>query len=204
MVHPSLGPSNQVHPYAMSPDITPADRPLAEARLTRPLTPWREFFLTIMVLVPAFIVPLYRLVTYSMESGSLYSHVLLIPFVSLYLVWIFRKTLPEPGRSSRKAAIPFLLGAVALLLYLLSRGDSLSRNDFLSVSIGSFYCFFLAAAVFSLGTSFCRQILFPLAFLVFIIPLPEAVTAALETASKLGSAEAYALLMNLAGTTYYR
>jgi exosortase C (VPDSG-CTERM-specific) len=189
----------------MSPDTTPADRPLAEARFARPISPWREFSFAIAILAGVFIVPLWRLFRYATEPGSLYSHILLIPLVSFYLVWIYRKSLQEPGRGSAKAFIPFAItGAGLLLLLLAPMSEPLSRNDFLSVTVGSFYCFFLAAALFCLGNSVSRQMLFPLAFLVFIVPFPDAVTAALEAASKHASAETYALLMNFLGATHYR
>ena len=46
--------------------------------------------------------------------------------------------------------------------------------------------------------------IFPFAFLILIVPLPGAVPEFLETVSKLASAEAAALLFNLAGTPVLR
>jgi exosortase C (VPDSG-CTERM-specific) len=191
----------------MRSDITPV--PLAAAPLlTRRGSPMREFIILGSLLALVFSLPLYRLVGYVFQSGSLYSHVILIPFVSAYLVWIRRKSFSEPRRGSLFAAVPFVLGGgLFLLLYFaLSRraGADLPLNDFLSINVASFYSFFLAVAVFTLGTSFCRQILFPLAFFAFIIPFPDALTNALESSLKHSSAEIYAVLMNLLGQTYFR
>lgn len=191
----------------MSSDLSPA-RSIAQAPFTRSsLSPWRNLCFLCAVLAAIFFVPLWGLLRYSVEPGSLYSHIILIPFVSLYLGWINRKSLPVPARGPFAAVGLFSgLGILLILLYfVLSRaGVEFSRDDFLSITIGSFYCFVIAAAIFCLGNTFCRKVFFPLAFLVFIIPFPASVTTALENASKYASAGTYEFLMKLCGATYYR
>ena len=64
--------------------------------------------------------------------------------------------------------------------------------------------FFFAIAAFFLGTTFIKRIAFPLFFLLVLVPLPDAATAAIEIASQYASAETYSWFMNLSGATYYR
>jgi exosortase C (VPDSG-CTERM-specific) len=45
---------------------------------------------------------------------------------------------------------------------------------------------------------------FPFSFLIFMVPLPDAAVNALETASKLASADAAAMYFSIAGTTLVR
>ena len=42
-----------------------------------------------------------------------------------------------------------------------------------------------------------------ISFLIFMIPLPDAAVVALETASRLASAEATNFLFNITGTQYF-
>ena len=49
-----------------------------------------------MVLMACFSVPIYGLLRYAVTS-ELYSHVLLIPFISAYLIWLKRGELRRKG-----------------------------------------------------------------------------------------------------------
>ena len=65
-------------------------------------------------LVIGFAKPLLELVRFT-AGNELYSHIPLIPFVSLFLVWLRRKQLTSASRFAlRSAALPFLLGSVVL------------------------------------------------------------------------------------------
>lgn len=192
----------------MTPDMFPAQKSLPDVPLPSRHRPSLPIFLVLGgALSLAFIVPLAKWLGYAIQSDSLYSHALLIPFVSVYLIWTQRASLPQPCRGPFLSSLPFAVtGAGFLLLYCMFRleGRELSLNDFLSITIASFYSFLVGTAVFALGPSFSRRILFPIGFLAFIIPFPEAFTNGLETALKHASAEIYAVLMNLLGQTYFR
>src|SRR5688572_18764139 len=76
-------------------------------------------FVMFMVLLSlCFLKPLLDLMRFATKS-SLYSHVLLVPVISLYLVWLRRMSLPRaPGRTSvALTAVIFLLGVVSLAAY---------------------------------------------------------------------------------------
>jgi exosortase C (VPDSG-CTERM-specific) len=57
---------------------------------------------------------------------------------------------------------------------------------------------------FFFGRPWMRAAAFPLAYLIFMVPMPDAMTNALETASKYASAEMTSLFFQLSGTPFVR
>src|SRR5438105_2479458 len=80
---------------------------------TVPVRSFAPFALFALLLCVCFCVPLYRLVGMSLQS-SLYSHVLLVPFITFYLIWIRRSEILT-GRASGAgvppANLPLFTGA---------------------------------------------------------------------------------------------
>src|ERR1022692_4585208 len=71
-----------------------------------------------VVLAVCFAKPLFSLVRFALHS-DLYSHILLIPFVSLYLAWLKKNSLPADSEPDRKLAVlPFAAGLLLLAGYL--------------------------------------------------------------------------------------
>src|SRR5213082_716801 len=68
----------------------------------------------------------------------------------------------------------------------------------------SFVCFVIAGAFLFLGRKWARSAMFPLFFLAFMIPLPEASVDLLENASKEASAEVASWLFLISGTPFLR
>ena len=157
------------------------------------------------LLVIAFAKPLYDLVRFSIAT-ELFSHILLIPFISGYLIWTERAKLPAPGRSRPAAAlVPAFAGSLVLLLYFAAfRSAAIRKADYLFFTILAFDCFFISASILLLGTRFVRSVAFPLGFLIFIVPFPDKLTDALEIASQHASANAYSWMMSLSQATYFR
>jgi hypothetical protein len=76
--------------------------------------PLRLFALFALVLCAAFFKPLSDLARLAAES-ELHSHILLIPFVSAYLIWLERKRLLAGFSSSPvRAVVSFAAGLAAL------------------------------------------------------------------------------------------
>jgi exosortase C (VPDSG-CTERM-specific) len=153
----------------------------------------------------AFSVPIYGLVRFALGS-DLYSYILLVPFISLFLVWLKRGTLPPPDRPARALA-GLVLAAGALLLagyaIALRTGLALAVDDALAFTSLSLACCLIAACIFFLGRQTVRALAFPLAFLVLITPLPAAGTAGIENFLQHGSADAAYALFKVAGTSVY-
>src|SRR4051812_26025429 len=93
--------------------IVIASPPLNNRRAIHPIPgkcSFRPVLVSIAVLIVCFPKPLYDLVWFSL-STDLFSHILLIPFISGYLVWQAKDSLPAP---SRLRSIPLTLGFLGL------------------------------------------------------------------------------------------
>jgi len=144
-----------------------------------------------MVLVAAFAQRLLMLIRYAAGS-QLYSYILLVPFVSAYLLYLRRDQLPKKYVIDLPLAIVSLAGGLG------------AENDRLALLTLSFLCCLVAGGFFFLGRGWMRAAAFPLAYLIFMVPMPDALADALETASKSAAAEVANLLFHLSGTPFLR
>ena len=153
------------------------------------------------LLAVAFFQVLWDLVSLA-RGVDLHSHILLVPFVTIYLLWIRRHTLPSQIECSPFwATLIFVLAAIPWV----SAGIWwLNDPDYLSAMTLSFVGLVIGGAFLFFGSQWARAAAFPLFFLIFMVPLPAEAIDALEHASKLGSSEAADLLFGLAGMTYMR
>ena len=156
------------------------------------------------VLTAAFSLPLVSLAKYA-ATVDLHSHIVLIPFISAYLLFIRRKDLPgEYVRSPGWTVLLFITGIATIVAGTDVLKLPLSQNDSLSFMALSFVTLFAAGGFLFLGQKWMMAAAFPFAFLVFMVPLPDGLVNCLETASKLASAEAAALFFYLTGTPLVR
>lgn len=167
---------------------------------------WRAFALASVCLALLFCKPLYSLVRFAARS-ELFSYLLLVPFVSLYLVWSKKRDLPRGSRPIRWLAVfPFGVGLGALAGYgwAVHGTTALTEADALALMAFSFFSLLVGAACLFLGRELLRAIAFPLAFLVFITPLPEFLMDGIEVFLQHGSAAVAHALFSLAGTPFAR
>jgi exosortase C (VPDSG-CTERM-specific) len=146
------------------------------------MVPLRRFAIFGAALSLCFGKVLYDLVLFASDS-ELYSHILLIPFVSAFLVWIRRRQCPSAFRASRGlACIALLSGLTAGAAYWTgtARGWVPGLNDYLSLNVFGYWCLLLGGALFLLGREALRCFAFPMFFLVFIVPFPVVVANGLE------------------------
>src|ERR1035438_6207948 len=68
----------------------------------------------------------------------------------------------------------------------------------------AFVTFVAAGGFLFLGSKWMAAVAFPVAFLIFMVPLPDAAVDWLEKASMLASAQAAALYFDVAGTPLVR
>jgi len=166
----------------------------------------QHFALFTLVLSLCFSSPLLDLVRRAFQT-QLYSHVVLIPFISIYLGWLRRETLPAvSARSIGFAILPTLAGIVGLLAYGAARahGVVLAQDDALALTTASFLCFVVGGALLILGTATVRALAFPFGFLVFMIPIPVAVVHWLEMFFQHATAAVCHLFFVLSGTPVLR
>jgi exosortase C (VPDSG-CTERM-specific) len=160
----------------------------------------------IVLLVLVFIRPLLSLVTLA-AGKELDSYILLVPFISAYLIFVRRKQLPGdylPSLGLAMAGLAAGLVALAAGWFLRASGRPLSQNDYVALMTLSFICFLVAGGFLFMGRKWMAVAAFPVAFLMFMIPLPDRVADCLETALKLGSAEVANLFFSISGTPVLR
>jgi exosortase C (VPDSG-CTERM-specific) len=130
---------------------------------------------------------------------ELHSHVLLVPFIALYVLYIIRDQLPKVYCSSLAGALLALIGGIALLTVAWKW-----RTAWLTASILSYVCFLVAGGFVLVGKRWIKAAAFPFGFLLFMAPLPSAVVQWLENASKLASAECASFFLHLTGIPVLR
>jgi len=180
-----------------NPKAIPSDRPTSIPR---------GFVVATLILAAAFSVPLFRLGRFAAGS-ELYSHILLIPFISAFLVWTHRRHLPPPSAPMRAAAsgMFFLSGTIVLGVwgYFAWSRPQLALENSLAASTLSFLLFFwgICGRVFAKNT--LRALLLPLGFLVFMAPFPTFVKYVLEAGLQYSSAQAAYAIFKLSGTPVF-
>jgi exosortase C (VPDSG-CTERM-specific) len=130
---------------------------------------------------------------------ELHSHVLLVPFISIYILYIIRDQLPKKYCSSLPWTILATTGAAAFLIIA-----SAEPTFWLTASILSFLCFLSAGGFLILGPDWMKAAAFPFAFLLFMVPLPNVLVQWLENASKMASADCASFFLHLTGTPVLR
>ena len=99
------------------------------------------------------------------ETDANYGHGLLVPLVSIFLIWRSRRRLKEIPIEPYVPPLYLLVGA--LLLYIAG-----FRGAVLSVSAVSFVLVLTWLLLFFLGKPIVKEMSFALFFLVFMIPVP--------------------------------
>jgi len=160
--------------------------------------------LFVTILTAAFIRPLSDLVQFTAHN-ELYSYVLLVPAVSLYLAWQCRNfPLPAGRQLPGLAWLPFLTGTALLGWYVAARliGDTWSVQDYLAVTVAAWLLFLAAICLRWVDTNTLRLQAFPIGFLVCMVPLPVSAEIGLETFLQHGSALAARLFFTLVDMPY--
>jgi exosortase C (VPDSG-CTERM-specific) len=159
-----------------------------------------------IVLLVVFARPLLMLTSY-VAGSQLHSYILLVPFVSAYLLYIRRNQLPKNYSTDLPLTIVSLAAGLGLLAFTYSLdfvGRSPANGDRLVLLTLSFLCCLAAGVFFFFGRDWMRAAAFPLAYLIFMVPMPDAMADVLETASKSAAAEVANLLFQLSGTPFLR
>ena len=150
--------------------------------------------------------PLWNLGWFAATS-EFHSYILLIPFISAYLVWLKKGSFPICSDPARNAASVFLtagtLVLVAYWLFLRSR-LKLIEDDYLAVMMISFLLFFFGICSLFLGGGMLRATAFPLGLLIFMVPIPAFAMPAIDAFLQQGSAATAQGFFTLAGTPYLR
>jgi len=192
-------------------EMNPPTTALSWAQEWKSLAPrqrqgYRRCLVYLGILTLLFVKPLASLAVYVCGT-DLHSHILLVPFVCGYLLSIRRAELPRQlQKSPGLAAALAIVGVGAVVAQGLIQGgpSPWSLNDHLALMTLGFVCLALAGGFLFLGRRWMWAALFPACFLFFLIPLPDAWAANLETASQRATAEVVEVFFRMTGMPYVR
>jgi exosortase len=151
----------------------------------------------------------------SSSQSEYYSHIALIPLVSVYLIFQKRKSIffqqettngsgaHSPG-NGRVAGISLLLAGVLLYFFGRGIGAVLNQNDFTSIVALSTVMFINGGFILAYGLLAFKATLFPLLFLIFMIPIPSTLMDGFITFLQFGSTEFTNLLFLATGVPFLR
>src|SRR5262245_50940418 len=154
------------------------------------------------LLTVLFIQPLARLLGIALQN-DLHSYIPLVPLISAYLIYTQPKTVIS-YRSSIGGAIRVAAVAFAALAAAVALQGRLSINDDLSLMMLAYVSFIVASGFLFLGSDWMLAAAFPVALLIFTVPLPDAAVHWLELALMAASADAAALFFQWTGTPMLR
>ncbi len=140
----------------------------------------------------------------SSSHNELYSHIVLIPFISSYFLYVRRE---ELGLHAAYSYVPgSLVMASGILLSLLGRnaGQGLGQSDYLSIMTSAAVVFLLGGFLFCYGVRAVKSALFPLLFLFFVVPVPSVLMDRLIYYLQSWSAEASYGFFKFAGVPIVR
>jgi exosortase len=139
-----------------------------------------------------------------MSLGSeLYTYIPGIPFISLYFLFINRKTVFTDLRWNWRSGA-FILASGIVFSFLARPASGLGENDYLSIAMSGFVLWVFGAFLVAYGSRSFRQALFPLLILLFVIPIPTTILDAMVELLRIGSTLAAYGLFKLIGVPVCR
>ena len=180
-----------------SPGATPAWSDAAHRGRLRTWLAWT------IVLTLVFAPSLVGLIRHALQS-DLHSYIPLIPVVAGYLLYLRRGSLGTTDRRSIGGAATLVLASAIAFGTRIVWRDTLSVNDAFTLIALAYVALIAAGGFLFLGSRWMASAAFPMAFLVFLAPLPDAAVYWLERGSVLASAEVSAAFFHLTGTPLLR
>ena len=175
--------------------------PLANAHPVR----WRRLIASIALLLACFSAPIYQLIRFAAHS-ELYSYILLVPFVTAYLIWIKRRTIPSGAGPANRTGLLFVFAGIIMIaaFWFHRSAGKLQTEDYLAWVFGAFLLFFVGACCLTLSADTMRVLAFPIALLVFILPIPTVLMVWIERFLQEGSPAAACAMFVVLGTPVAR
>ena len=179
--------------------------PTINMQIARQITPRNILFLSFnIVALITFYVPMRELIVLSLQYNETYSHIILIPLISGYFMYLKRKAIfSDTNYSYTSGSILVLVGSI---LYLISKkqGINLDQNDYLSLTIFSAVIFWIGGFILFFGIRAFRIAAFPLFFLILMIPMPSLIMEKIIFLLQMRSAEAVYGFFKLIGISFLR
>jgi exosortase len=162
------------------------------------------FFIGFSVLTLLIFYPTVREIVGLALYKRLYAHMMIVPFVSAYLLFLKRKEIVSQAEYSIKAGT--ILSLIGISLFWLGEKNSLglSQGSHLSLSALSALIFWIGGFVLIYGVRAFRVGTFPLLFLLFMVPIPRRILETIVFVLTYGSAEAAYGYFKLTGVPILR
>jgi len=139
--------------------------------------------------------PIRQLIGFAVHH-DVYSYIPLIPLVSGFFVYWKRKFIFYHSEFSFIAGTLIIgIGSLLFITGLISM-SRFNENDYLSLMIFSLWLVWVGTFVLSYGVQTFKRALFPLLFLMFMIPIPSIATQAFVHLLQKGSVEVVALVFD--------
>jgi exosortase len=151
----------------------------------------------------AFYATLTALVGYSLHNSSS-SHIILIPFVSFFLLYVERRTVFSISTTGVRLGIG--LAIAGLILYWLAVRGPIPQNGSWSLSARAIAVIlvWVAGFLFFYGTAALRPGAFALLFLLLMVPVPDEILNWIINALQKGSTEIAYRIFQAVGTPVLR
>lgn len=132
------------------------------------------------------------------EHGSYYAHGYLIPLISMYLIWIKWKELKKISLTSSFSGLILII--IGLFFYVF--GGIILKIGFISGI--SFVIVFLGLLLYLFGNKISRALLFPVLFLLFMVPVPQVLLIAITFQMKMMAAKLAVFILSFLKISIYR
>jgi exosortase len=140
----------------------------------------------------------------SSGHGEYYSHIVLIPLISIYLIYQKRKFIFSEQRYCFNVGIPLLLVSVLLYFFGQILEDQLNKNDFSSIIALSAVVSINGVFILLYSIQAFKKAIFPLLFLIFIIPIPSTLMDSIIYFLQVGSVEFTKVLFMATGVPFLK
>lgn len=157
----------------------------------------RHTFFVLFILLAAVLFrrTLSALVSYSLHNQA-GSQIVLIPFVTIFLLYSERRRIFADTQTSIRAGAAFAV--VGLFLYWSAEHYEIGGSQGLSPAVLSIVLVWIGGFVLCYGSRAARTAAFPLLFLLLIVPLPDALLDRIIRLMQQGSADIAVWIFSLA------
>lgn len=132
-----------------------------------------------------------------------YSHIPFVLLIGLLLIYLERRKIFDTARFSPQG-LPLLLAGVIAYCFYLRTARLLNQNDRLCFAATALIAVWMAGFAFCYGGSCFKAALFPLLFLLLMIPIPSRVLDQIVVLLQRGSAAATYALFRVFGVPVFR
>jgi len=164
--------------------------------------PWIIYLLWVALCCLLFLNPLTALVQYSLGNDNA-SHIPVIPLIVAWLFFVDRQKLQTSARLELLIALPFAV-ASAIVAGLAEWQFTAATQTGISLFTLSWALLLISGFLAIFGRASFKSVWFDLAFLGFVIPLPDILLNRFIYVLQLGSAAVAEWIFNLSGVPFLR